>query len=47
MALLNEAFALGQQGQRAEARAVYARVLQEFPESSIAQAALNLMEPAA
>jgi len=45
MALLNEAFALAQQGLRREARSVYARVLREFPESSMARTALNLMEP--
>jgi hypothetical protein len=47
MALLNEAFSLVQQGHRVEARAVYQRTLDEFPDSSMAESALNLMEPVA
>jgi len=47
MALLNEAFALAQQGLHTEARSVYERTLIEFPDSPIAESALNLMGPAA
>lgn len=45
--MLNEAFALGQQGMRSEARSAYERALAEFPDSVMAQSALNLMGPAA
>ena len=45
MALLNEAFALGQLGRRPEARAIYESTVEEFPDSGMAEAALNLMGP--
>jgi tetratricopeptide (TPR) repeat protein len=45
MALLNVAFCLSQIGRRDDACAEYARVLSEFPESKIAQAALRMLEP--
>ena len=47
MALVNVAFCLGQSGQQQEAIAKYRRVLQEFPESKLAETALRMMEPSA
>jgi tetratricopeptide (TPR) repeat protein len=44
MALLNIAFAHVQASRGAEARASYQRVLREFPDNSLAQAALRLIE---
>ena len=46
MALVNEAFALGQQGLLVESRHVYERALAEFPGSPLAEVALNLMKRA-
>lgn len=44
MALLNIAFAHSQANRGAEAKASYQRVLREFPDSPLAQAALRLID---
>jgi hypothetical protein len=44
MALLNVAFCHAQLGDGAEAKAVYERVSNEFPDSPLAEAALRLIE---
>ncbi len=44
MALLNEAFCLGQLGRKEEAIKAYELVQQEYPESQMAEAALKMLK---
>lgn len=47
MALLNQAFCLGQLGEREPALAMYRRTLAEFPDSQMALMTLRMLEPKA